>query len=156
MAGPPFSVRIANLADEQTRSLIALHLAGMAGNSPPDAVFALDAAGLDRPDTELWGVYDGPTLIAIGAIKLLGIGQAELKSMRTHPDHLRRGAAAALLDALVARASELRIVRLSLETGTGPAFEPALSLYRARGFRSGPAFGDYPATDFNQFLHLNL
>jgi len=34
--------------------------------------------------------------------------------------------------------------------------EPALALYRARGFASGPPFGDYEAGGFNQFLHLAL
>jgi putative acetyltransferase len=46
--------------------------------------------------------------------------------------------------------------RLSLETGSGEAFEPALALYRRRGFTDGPAFADYVASDFNQFLHLEL
>jgi putative acetyltransferase len=46
--------------------------------------------------------------------------------------------------------------RLSLETGSGPAFEPALALYRSRGFVDGEVFGDYVRSDFNQFLHLAL
>ena len=46
--------------------------------------------------------------------------------------------------------------RLSLETGSGEAFEPALALYRRHGFRSGGAFGDYDASAFNQFMHLDL
>jgi putative acetyltransferase len=46
--------------------------------------------------------------------------------------------------------------RLSLETGSGPAFEPAIALYRRRGFLDGEAFSDYARSDFNQFLHLTL
>ena len=46
--------------------------------------------------------------------------------------------------------------QLSLETGSGPAFEPALALYRKRGFVDGDAFGDYVRSEFNQFLHLKL
>ncbi len=46
--------------------------------------------------------------------------------------------------------------RLSLETGSGPAFEPALALYRKRGFVDGEPFGEYVRSDFNQFLHLPL
>ncbi|HSF12027.1 MAG TPA: GNAT family N-acetyltransferase, partial [Erythrobacter sp.] len=80
----------------------------------------------------------------------------EVKSMRTHPDFLRQGLAAALLEIIIAQARAEGIERLSLETGTGPAFEPALSLYRRRGFINGPAFGDYSLTDFNQCLHLDL
>jgi putative acetyltransferase len=46
--------------------------------------------------------------------------------------------------------------RLSLETGSGPAFAPALAFYRRRGFVDGEAFGDYRKSAFNQFLHLAL
>jgi len=45
---------------------------------------------------------------------------------------------------------------VSLETGSGPAFDAALSLYRLRGFVDGVAFGDYDRSAFNQFLHLEL
>ena len=48
------------------------------------------------------------------------------------------------------------MTRLSLETGSGPAFEPALKLYRRRGFVDGEAFADYRRSTFNQFLHLDL
>jgi putative acetyltransferase len=46
--------------------------------------------------------------------------------------------------------------RLSLETGRGDAFEPALALYRRRGFVEGGAFGDYAEGTFSRFLHLEL
>jgi putative acetyltransferase len=46
--------------------------------------------------------------------------------------------------------------RLSLETGSGPAFEPALALYRRYGFENGQVFGGYEASAFNQFMHLQL
>ncbi len=76
--------------------------------------------------------------------------------MRTHPDYLRRGVAAALLEHIIAQARQLGLTRLSLETGSGPAFEPALALYRRRGFADGDAFADYERSTFNQFLHLRL
>ena len=76
--------------------------------------------------------------------------------MRTHPDFLRQGVARRLLEHIIAQARGRGVRRLSLETGSGVAFEPALALYRARGFASGAAFGDYAASTFNQFLHLDL
>ena len=75
---------------------------------------------------------------------------------RTHPDFVRRGGASALLEHVV-RVARLRgMVRLSIETGSGPAFEPALTLYRRRGFVDGEAFAQYERSSFNQFLHLSL
>jgi putative acetyltransferase len=76
--------------------------------------------------------------------------------MRTHPNHLRKGVARALLEHLIAEAGRRGYTLLSLETGSGPAFDAALTLYRARGFVNGDAFGNYVKTDFNQFLHLQL
>jgi putative acetyltransferase len=64
--------------------------------------------------------------------------------------------AAALLDHIIGEARARRLSRLCLETGVGEAFEPALALYRSRGFANGEAFGDYVASNFNQFLHLAL
>lgn len=76
--------------------------------------------------------------------------------MRTHPDWLRQGVATGLLEHVIAEARASGIRQLSLETGSGPAFEPALALYRRRGFANGEAFGGYEASPFNQFLHLDL
>jgi putative acetyltransferase len=76
--------------------------------------------------------------------------------MRTHPDHLRKGVASALLEHIITQARACGFQRLSLETGRGSAFDPALSLYEKRGFAQGPAFADYRPSEFNQFLHLTL
>ena len=76
--------------------------------------------------------------------------------MRTHPEFLRRGAAAALLEHIIGAAKVKGMKRLSLETGSGWYFEPALSLYKRRGFVEGDEFANYKRTPFNQFLHLNL
>ena len=76
--------------------------------------------------------------------------------MRTHPEYLRQGLAAALLETIIAHARLAGFRTMSLETGTGSAFEPALTLYRRRRFENGPAFADYTLTDFNQCLHLKL
>ena len=153
----PFTVRPVTLDDPQFLDLLTLHLAGMRQYSPAESVHALDLTGLAGPDLTLLGAWtaDG-RLAAIGAMKRLGAVQAEVKSMRTHNDSLRRGAAATLLEAIIALARGESIRRLSLETGSGEAFEPALALYRGRGFVDGEVFADYTATDFNQFLHLDL
>lgn len=151
-----FAIREDDLSGAQTRALLALHLRGMHDTSPPEAVFALDLSGLQDPAVTVWGAWDDDRLAAIGALKMLGPESAEVKSMRTHPDHLRRGAAAALLDHVIATARARGVKRLSLETGRGPAFEPALAMYRRRGFADGGPFADYLPNQFSQFLHMPL
>jgi putative acetyltransferase len=151
-----FEVREDDLSCEATLKLLALHLAGMEANSPPGSVYALDLLGLKTPGVTVWSVWEGDEAIGIGALKELGDGHAEVKSMRTHPDHLRRGVAALLLDHIVTEARMRGLTRLSLETGSGPMFEPALALYRRHGFVDGEAFSKYQQSTFNQFLYLEI
>jgi putative acetyltransferase len=145
-----------DLAGEQTRALLALHLAGMHASSPPGSVFALDLSGLRAPGVTVWSAWAGDRIAGIAALKRLGGGQAEIKSMLTHPDHLRRSIARLLLRHVIGVARSKGVTHLRLETGSGAAFEPALALYRTEGFANGPAFGDYVASELSQFLHLNL
>ena len=145
-----------DLSGEQAKALLSLHLAGMQANSPSGHVFALDLSGLRAPCVTVWSAWVDERIAGIGALKDLGYGTAEVKSMRTHPDFLRRGVAAALLEHIIANARARGIRRLSLETGSGSAFEPALKLYRKRGFVEGEPFAGYAGSDFNQFLHLAL
>jgi putative acetyltransferase len=149
-------VRAADLSDPEVLALLKAHLAGMHEHSPPGSVHALEPEGLRTPDVSLYSVWEGDDLMAIGALKEIDATSGEIKSMRTAAAHLRRGSAALLLEYLVTIALARGYLRLSLETGSGPAFEPALALYRRYGFQSGQAFGGYEASPFNQFMHLQL
>jgi len=151
-----YQIRQDDLAGQPTRALLALHLAGMQANSPPEAVFALDLSGLQVPEVTVWSAWRDDRIASIGALKMLGTRQAEIKSMRTHPDFLRQGAGVAVLHTIITAARDRGLKRLSLETGSGPSFDAALALYRRNGFANGPAFGGYEASAFNQFLHLDL
>jgi putative acetyltransferase len=149
-------IREDNLSCEATQNLVRLHLEGMRANSPPGSVFALDQSGLTSPDVTLWTAWIRGDIAGMAALRDLGDRTGEVKSMRTHPRFLRRGVAAALLEHIIAAARTRGLVRLSLETGSGPAFEPALALYRRRGFVAGGPFAQYKCSAFNQFLHLEL
>ena len=145
-----------DLSGTAIADLLRYHLEQMHLNSPPGSVFAFDIARLRAPDVTFWSAWDDRALVGCGALKDLGDGTGEIKSMRTAPGHMRKGVAAALLGHIIGQARARHYHRLSLETGSGPAFGPALALYRGHGFLDGPAFGDYERSDFNQFLHLDL
>ncbi|AOL94632.1 GNAT family N-acetyltransferase [Porphyrobacter sp. LM 6] len=149
-------IALADLADPRVRDLVAFHQRAMIAGSPPGLSFALDLSGLQADGVKVWAVEIDGQVAAIGALKRLDAARGEVKSMRTHPDFLRRGLAAALLETIIADAQAQGLSVLSLETGSGPAFEPVLALYRRRGFVNGEAFADYVLTDFNQCLHLRL
>jgi putative acetyltransferase len=149
-------IRREHLSSDVARDLVRLHLEGMHAHSPPDSVFALDYSGLMTPEVTLWSAWQADKIAGIGALKDLGGNVGELKSMRTHPEFLRRGVAVAMLEHIIGSARHKGMKRLSLETGSGAYFEPALALYRRRGFVDGDEFSNYKRTAFNQFLHLNL
>jgi putative acetyltransferase len=145
-----------DLSDPRVTALLRCHLEGMHANSPAGHVFALDSSGLQRPDISLYTLWDDEALLGCGALKALNAVSGEVKSMRTADAHLRTGVGTAILEHIIAESSRRGYTRLSLETGSGAAFEPTLALYRKRGFVNGVAFGDYQASAFNQFLHLDL
>ena len=156
MSNSQWVIREDELSGAKARDLVRLHLEGMHAHSPPGNVFALDLSGLTAPDVTVWSLWHGDNIAGVGALKNLGDRAGELKSMRTHPDFLRRGVASALLDHIIGAARARGMARLSLETGSGSYFEPALVLYRRRGFIEGEAFANYKPNAFNQFLHLTL
>lgn len=149
-------IKAGDFSDPQVQALLKFHLENMHANSPPGTAFALDWSGLQAPDITFLTAWDGDQLCGCGAIKQLSPTQGELKSMRTHPDHLRKGVARALLEALMKIAAGRGYEKVSLETGTGPTFEAALNMYRQYGFEKGEAFSDYQPGDFNQFFHMAL
>lgn len=149
-------VRIGDFEDPRVVELLREHLAGMHASSPPGSVYALDLSGLRHPLVSFYTVWDADDLLGCGALKHVDRETAELKSMRTTARHLRRGAGQFMLDHLVMLARARRYRRVCLETGSGPAFEPALALYRKAGFSACEAFGGYTASEFNQFLELAL
>lgn len=149
-------IKPGDFGDERVKALLARHLEGMHANSPPGNVFALDWSGLQKPEISFYALWEDDQLLGLGALKELGPDAGEIKSMRTADAHLRRGVAAMILEHIIAEARRRRYTRLSLETGSGQAFEPALNLYRKYGFSYGGAFGDYEKSPFNQFLHLDL
>ena len=149
-------VRPGDFEDDRVKALLTRHLEGMHANSPAGHVFALDWSGLQQPEISFYALWEGEDLLGVGALKELESGAGEIKSMRTADAHLRKGVGAAILEHIIAEALRRGYKRLSLETGSGTAFEPALELYRKYGFSEGGAFDGYEKSPFNQFLHLDL
>ena len=114
-----FKIKEDDLTEDQTRALLTLHLAGMHASSPVGSVFALDLTGLQGAGVTVWTDWHGERIASIGALKITEDGTAEVKSMRTHPDFLRMGAGAAVLETIIAAAKRHGVQRLSLETGSG-------------------------------------
>jgi putative acetyltransferase len=128
---------------EDVRALLAAHLAFANQHSPPEDVHALDLAGLLDSAVTFFSCRIDGRLLAIGALRHMDAAHAELKSMHTASAARRQGLGRAMLAHLIAVARARGYRRLSLETGTMAAFEPARSLYRAAGFAPCEPFGPY-------------
>lgn len=148
-------IRLDDLSGPEIRALLEEHLRSMHSLSPPESVHALDLDGLRRPEITFWTVWSGNELLGCGALKELDPRHGEIKSMRTAQAHLRKGVARAMLEHIIREAKRRSYARLSLETGSMEAFEPAQRLYASYGFTHCPPFADY-AEDPNSVFMTRL
>jgi putative acetyltransferase len=149
-------IQLGNFNDPRVKALLEYHLRGMHASSPPGHVFALDWTGLQKPEISFYTGCVADTLVVMGALKALGDGTGELKSMRVVEGQAGKGYGAAMLQHLIGEARSRGYRRLSLETGSGSAFDPALALYRKHGFIEGEVFGGYVKSEFSRLFHLSL
>jgi putative acetyltransferase len=149
-------IDIDDLSRAQVHALLEEHLANMHELSPPEQVFALDLDKLRAPEITFWTVWDGERLLGCGALKELSPTHGEIKSMRTPAAARGRGAGRAVLEHIISVARGRGYTRLSLETGTHAAFEPAHQLYRSKGFALSGPFGSYRADPHSLFMALDI
>jgi putative acetyltransferase len=137
-------------------ALLQQHLEDMARHSPPESMHALDVEGLSAEGITFWSVWTGKELVGCGALKQLDSTHGEIKSMHTASAHLRRGVASFLLTHVIAEARRRGYLRLTLETGSMEAYEPARQLYGRFGFETCEPFGDYVPDPNSTFMSREL
>jgi putative acetyltransferase len=145
-------IRVDDLSSRQVQALLQDHLQSCAQHSPPESVHALDLDGLRRPEVTFWTVWEDGQLLGCGALKQLDSQHAEVKSMKTATEHLRRGVASRVLQHILEEARRRGYRRLSLETGSMAAFEPARRLYSRFGFTYCEPFADYVLDPHSVFM----
>jgi len=143
--------------DAGADALLAAHVALMRAQTPAESCHVMTADDLRASGARVFAGRDAQgRVVAIGALKPLGDGGAELKSMHCAQALRGQGLGRALLAHLqaVARAAGLRF--LFLETGSEAAFAAARGLYRSEGFTDCPPFGDYRADPLSVFMTRKL
>ncbi|MBM3853539.1 MAG: GNAT family N-acetyltransferase [Verrucomicrobia bacterium] len=138
-----FTFRQVDPACPEVRAILLRHLEFCVSVTPPGKVHALGPAALKAPGIAVFGAYVNGTLVGIAALRRLAADQVELKSMHTISPHRCRGVGAALLTYLLGQAAGRGYRRISLETGTYEAFQPARRLYEKFGFRECAPFGEH-------------
>jgi len=151
-------IRVAedDLRGAEIALLLQEHLDSMFANSPPESVHALDLDQLRRPEITFWSAWAGDALAGCAALKQLDPRHGEIKSMRTRQAYLRCGIGAKLLETILQTARDRGYERLSLETGSGPAFEAAHGFYKRHKFEECGPFAAYVDDPFSRFFTRRL
>jgi putative acetyltransferase len=153
---PEGEISIDDPRAKDVHELLERHLAFAHSHTPPEDIHALDVDGLLDPAVTFFSFRRHGELLGVGALKQLDGEHAELKSMHTAQAARGRGIGRAMVGHLVGVARERGFRRVSLETGSMPAFAPARSLYASAGFRPCGPFGGYSPSRSSAFMTLSL
>ncbi len=129
--------------DDEVRRVLEAHLAFAREVTPAGHVHALAADALVDPTVSLHSARRGGRVVAVGALRRLDEDHLELKSMHTVREARGKGVGEALLQHLLDVAAARGTRRVSLETGTYPAFAAARRLYVSAGFAPCAPFASY-------------
>jgi putative acetyltransferase len=138
------------------RRLLATHLGEVRAPTPPEDAHALDVDGLLDPSVTFFSLRRDGVLLAVGALKRLDPGHAEVKSMHTVAAARGQGIGRRMAEHLIAVAREAGYRRLSLETGSMVEFAPARALYASVGFEPCGPFGEYRASPNSTYMTMDL
>ena len=145
-----------DIFDLRVIALLDHHVTAARAQTAPGSAHALDLAGLRANDVAFWTGWDGDTLVATGALKMLSATHGEVKSMHTLQTTRRRGFGGQMLRHIITVARARSLKRLSLETGSWDYFKPAHALYQAHGFVDCGPFEGYAKDPNSLFLTLDL
>ncbi len=143
-------------SDDDVRALLTRHLDFANEMSPTEHVHALDVERLRDPSITFVGARLDGRLVGVGAMRALDPTHGELKSMHTAAEARGQGVGRSVVEHLLSLARSRSYDRVSLETGSGPAFEPAWQLYRSVGFVACEPFGEYTSNPFSRCMTLTL
>ncbi len=149
-------IRPDDLTSPEMADLIAIHAQTMLASSPAESCHFLPIDGLRHPSVSVWAMWEDGVLIGCGALKELGKGAGEIKSMHTRA-HLRgRGLGRLMLEHILGVARTRGYTTLWLETGSMEAFIPARRLYESYGFSYTGPFADYAEDPHSVFMQLQI
>ncbi len=149
-------IKTDDLGGAEIKALLQRHMDEMVATTPPGSCHYLDLNGLRAPEVTLWSLWEKGNLLGCGALQQLDTRHGEIKSMHVHSDHRGKGIAEIMLKHILQIAHQHSYTRLSLETGTTPAFVPARRLYEKYGFEECQAFGDYKSGSNNIYMTILL
>ncbi|WP_438362964.1 GNAT family N-acetyltransferase [Nioella halotolerans] len=142
---------------EDIAALLAAHEAQMRGQTPTESCHVQSADDLRAAKARVYTLRSANgALLAVGALLPLGPAHEELKSMHTAKPARGKGVGRRLLAGMITDARSRGILRLSLETGSGPQHGPSRALYAKTGFVETGPFADYTDDPLSTFMTRRL
>ena len=144
-----------NFDHPEVNQLLKNHFIELRAASPEGSAHVLDITGLRIPTIKFWSLWEKNQLMGCGALKFLDKDHGEFKSIRIHDNFRGKGYGSKIVNHLINEAKNLKIKRLSIETGSGDFFAPARKLFNNCGFKPCPPFAHYKA-DINSLYLTKL
>ena len=145
-----------NFDEPEVNELLLKHFIELRSVSPPGSTHVLDIPGLKDSTIRFWSLWDDENLVGCGALKILEKEHGEFKSIRVADKFRKKGIGEKIINHLIEEAKKLKILKLSIETGSGDFFLPARKLFSKFGFKECPPFAHYKVDPNSCYYSLNL
>ena len=132
-----------NFDHHKVNELLTKHFIELRAASPEGSAHVLDIPGLKISSIKFWSLWEDEQLLGCGALKFLDEGHGEFKSIRVHDNFRNKGYGVKIIQHLITEAKNLKVKRISIETGAGKFFEPARKLFKKYDFETCEPFAHY-------------
>ena len=145
-----------NFDNPEVDDLLRKHFIELKSVSPAGSTHVLDIDGLKNPSIKFWSLWENEKLMGCGALKFLNENHGEFKSIRVADQYRGKGYGQKIISHLIAEAKELKIKKISIETGSGEFFKSARRLFKNFGFEKCEPFSHYKTDANSCYMSLEI
>ena len=145
-----------NFDNPEVDELLRKHFIELRSVSPAGSTHVLDIDGLKNPSIKFWSLWENEKLMGCGALKFLNENHGEFKSIRVADQYRGKGYGQKIITHLIAEAKELKIKKISIETGSGEFFKSARRLFKNFGFEKCEPFSHYKTDANSCYMSLEI
>jgi putative acetyltransferase len=152
-----YTINVETPLQDDVRNMVEHLNAYLKPLSPPEFQFQMTADQMANSDTTLFVVRnEAGQSVGMGAVKVEDTQLGEVKRMYVNPALRNQGIGRQILEAVEAKAKEIGLTWLKLETGATGGFEAAWRVYELAGFTQCGAYLDYPDSGYSRFYEKKL
>lgn len=155
-SNPVFRIEPVVSLTSDVADVINRHFDMMRAQTPSESCHVMTADDLFNAGAHVFALRSDDKTLGLAALKPLDAQHGELKSMHTKAEARGLGVGAALVRHILSVGRDLRMTRISLETGSEAPFAPARRLYERHGFTYCPPFAGYAEDPLSVFMTRTL